>query len=423
MFLPDAKCLMDNCAKIVKLPDLKERGTMMRGLFLRSAVVGAIAVGLSFMAGCFQGPTGPAGKDGKSVVDTLVKIDTIKIIDSSFIRDTIFNLQANCAQCHANNQLIVAKQYEWETTKHDTGSTWRTEGAEAACMACHNGSAFIFTLTKADSANVLANPTNANCRTCHMIHTNYDTTDFRLVGGEKPVTAKFNGSLLPDYGAGNLCTNCHQLRTSFMADVMAGTGTESINPNNTITSTATMVGTDSIKFAANASRASNHYGAQAQIIAGAGLWLPNGGASLNYPSAHRTAVADGCVQCHLGPNNVHTYKPEIASCNAVACHPGPMVGPAGPFDIDSVQTKVIVLEKAVRDSLISRNIATWDSTKVFPDPTGLNLSSAAKGKTFPVYVVGAFINLQTIMWDGSKGVHNIDYVEGLLNGSLVDLRK
>ncbi len=396
---------------------------MMRGLVFRSILVAAVAVGLGLVTGCFQGPTGPAGKNGTSVTDTVIVKDTTRIIDSSFIRDTVFNLQANCAECHANNQLIVAKQYEWQTTKHDTGTTWMSEGGKASCMACHNGSAFIFTLTSADSANVMANPTNANCRTCHMIHTNYDTTDFRLVGDEKPVKSKNNYSVtFPDMGAGNLCVNCHQLRTAFMADLAAGKGTESINPNN-IAGTATMVGTDSVKFSTSAARANDHVGAQAQIISGSGMWLPNGGAAIQ-SSYHRNVVTDGCVQCHLGPNNVHTYLPEIAACNSSACHAGTeIVGPNGKFDIDSVQTKVIALAKQDRDSLISRGIATWDTTKVWPNPTGFGFSSPAKGKTFPLYVVGAFVNLQDILWDGSKGVHNAKFVEGLLNGSNTDLTK
>lgn len=373
--------------------------------------------------GCLQGPTGAAGKDGKSVTDTLkVTIkDTLLLKDSSFIRDSIMTL-STCTQCHANSQLIVAKQYEWETTKHDTGSTWVGEGGNASCIACHNGNAFIFKLTSADSANVMANPTNANCRTCHKIHTKYDTTDFALVGDEKPVVSKNDKTVtFPDFGAGNLCVNCHQLRTSFMEDVKAGTGVEAINPNTTISSTAVMVGTDSIKFTATASRASNHYGAQAQIVSGMNMWLPNGGAPISLPSAHRTLIADGCVDCHMGATRVHTYQPQSSSCASASCHPGAVVGPRGKFDIDSVQTKVVALAKTVKDSLVSRKIATWDTTKVWPDPTGLGFGG--KGKTFPVYVVGAYIDLGILLWDGSKGVHNPKYVTALLSGMITDLKK
>ncbi len=371
--------------------------------------------------GCLQGPTGAAGKDGKSVTDTIYIKDTLLTRDSSFIRDSIMTM-TTCSQCHFNNQLIVSKQYEWEMTKHDTGTTWVGEGSNAACIACHNGNAFIFKLSSADSANVMANPTNANCRTCHKIHTKYDTTDFALVGDEQRVVSKNNSNLtFPDYGAGNLCVNCHQLRTNFLEDVKAGKGVEGINPNNSITSTAVMVGTDSVKFTATASRASMHYGAQAEIVAGAGLYLPNGGASLNLPSAHRTAIADGCVDCHMGSTRVHTYQPQASSCASASCHPSSIVGPRGKFDIDSVQTKTLVLAKQVRDSLVSRKIATWDTTKVWPDPTGLGFGG--KGKTFPVSVVGAYLNLGVILWDGSKGVHNPKFVNGLLTGSIADLKK
>lgn len=387
-------------------------------------ILGAGAL-IMAISGCFQGPTGPAGKDGKSVTDTLIKIDTLKIIDSSFIRDTIFNLQANCAQCHANNQLIVAKQYDWEGSLHDTGSTWKGEGGNASCIACHNGSAFIFTLTKADSANVEANPTNANCRTCHMIHTHYDTTDFALVGGEKPVKAKNSyPSVYPDMGAGNLCVNCHQLRTAFMPDLIAGKGTESINPANPASTAKLNATKDSVIFTATAARAADHVGAQAEIITGDGVWLPNGGAAIP-SSMHKNVVADGCVECHLGPQLVHTYQPQIASCQAAACHGVFVAGPNGKFDIDSVQTQVIALAKTVRDSLVSRGIMTYDTTATatakWPDPRGVVF--AGKGKTFSVAVVGAFVDLQDVLWDGSKGVHNAKFVKGLLNGMIADLQK
>jgi hypothetical protein len=397
---------------------------MMRGFMVRSAMIAAVSVGFGLLAGCFQGPTGPAGKDGKSVVDTLVLKDTIVIRDSSFIRDSVFQ-SITCIQCHANNQLIVAKQYEWQTTLHDTGSTWRGEGSNAACIACHNGNAFIFTLTKADSANVMANPTNANCRTCHMIHTHYDTTDFALVGGEQPVKAKNSyPAVYPDMGAGNLCVNCHQLRTAFMPDLLAGVGTESINPANPASTAKLNTTKDSVIFAANASRASDHVGAQAEIISGAGVWLPGGATSLP-SSMHRNVVADGCVECHLGPQRVHTYQPQIASCQAAACHGAFVAGPYGKFDIDSVETQVVALAKQVRDSLISRKIMTYDTSATaaakWPDPRGVVF--AGKGKTFSIAVVGAYVNLQNILWDGSKGVHNAKFVKALLNGSIADLKK
>jgi hypothetical protein len=403
----------------------EERGMVMKRFVFNSFLVAAVAVGLSFVAGCFQGPTGPAGKDGKTVIDTIIIKDTLVSRDSSFIRDSVFNA-ITCSQCHANNQLIVAKQFEWQSSLHGEGETWVSEGGNASCIACHNGNAFIFKLTKADSANVLANPTNANCRTCHMIHTKYDTTDFALVGDEQPVKAKNSyPAVYPDMGAGNLCVNCHQLRTAFMPDLIAGTGTESINPNVNISRTAVMVGTDSVKFTATAARAADHVGAQAEIISGAGIWLPNGGAAIP-SSMHKNVVADGCVDCHLGPQRVHTYQPQIASCNTSACHLGiGTVGPAGKFDIDSVQTKVLALAKQVRDSLISRKIMTYDTSATaaepWPNPRGIVF--AGKGKTFPLRVVGAYVNLQDILWDGSKGVHNAKFVLGLLNGSLADLKK
>ncbi|MDD5672753.1 MAG: cytochrome c3 family protein [Chitinivibrionales bacterium] len=404
----------------------------MKRFLFKSLVVAAATVGLSLVAGCFQGPAGPAGKDGTSVLDTLLikdtlvikdtllKKDTVLLKDSSFIRDSVFAL-AKCSQCHNSNQLIVSKQYDWEGSLHDTGSTWRGEGSNASCIACHNGNAFIFALTKADSANVLANPTNANCRTCHQIHTTYTDSDFALVGKEAIVKSKNDYTVsFPDMGAGNLCVNCHQLRTAFMADLIAGKGTESINPNVNILKTAVMVGTDSAKFTATAARASDHVGAQAQIISGIGIWLPNGGAAIP-SSMHKTVVADGCVDCHLGPQKVHTYQPQIASCQAAACHGAFVAGPAGKFDIDSVQTKFLALAKEVRDSLMSRGIAKWDSTETWPNARGIVFNG--KGKTYPIGVVGAYVNLQNVLWDGSKGAHNAKFTMGLLNGSLADLKK
>jgi hypothetical protein len=377
-------------------------------MIVKSLCLVFACLALAAFNGCnpFKGPTGPAGVNGANGTNGANGLNGKDGIDGS----------TKCEVCHANNQLIVSKEYQWSLSKHSEGTTFNSEGTNSACIACHNGAAFIFSLSHDDSVNVMANPVNINCRTCHKVHTKYDTTDMSLVGDEAPVKAKIDNSIVFDYGAGNLCSNCHQLRTNWMADVMAGTGTEAINPNNTITSTAIMVGIDSIKFTATASRASDHYGAQAQIIAGKGIWLPDN--STPPQSFHRTVVADGCVDCHLGPERNHSYQPQLAGCNTAQCHSAPALKN---FDFDSVQTKVLALSKTLRDSLISKGIVTWDSTKVFPDPTGIVFNG--KGKTFSKLVVGAFINLQDILWDGSKGVHNAKFVQYLLNTDIANLKK
>lgn len=361
----------------------------------------SVALSLGFLAGCLEGPQGPAGV---SVTDTLL------------INDTTL---ATCSQCHNNNQTIVAKKFEWQNTLHAVGETWEGDGNRATCIACHNGSAFIFDLSSEDSATVLASPTNANCRTCHKIHTTYSDSDFALVGDGEPVESKNIAGLNFDFGKGNLCANCHQQRTNFMASVIAGTGTERVNPSNTITNTATMVGTDSIKFKATAARASNHYGSQAEILSGTGMWLPNGGAAIT-SSPHKTLVSDGCVQCHLGASNNHAFEPKVTACNTSACHGTFTAGPGGAFDLDSTQTEVTALAKIVRDSLLSRGILKLDTNYVFPDPMSIGFNG--KGKTFSVAEVGAFVNLQAVLWDGSRGVHNAKFVKGLLNGSIADLQ-
>jgi len=240
------------------------------------------------------------------------------------------------------------------------------------------------------------NPTNANCYTCHQIHTTYSDSDWTLTT-VAPVTAIIDPAIKFDFGKGNLCANCHQPRTLPIADVIAGKSTS-----------ASMVGTDSIKFTAKAARISGHYGAQVAVLAGVGAWIGSAWPAYTGENSHADNVTDGCVQCHMS-NQQHSFEPKVVAC--LDCHAG-----AKSFDIDSAQTKFTALATELIDTLISRGIAKVDSAY----PIGYSFNGA--GKTFPIAVVGAYTNWQLVMWDGSRGVHNNAYATYLLEQSLAAVK-
>jgi hypothetical protein len=172
---------------------------MRRFLLIAAAAVIAVA-GFVIMYGC-TGPAGPVGPQGLVLKDTVFSI----IKDTVVIRDT------TCGVCHGKGQKLAAKQFEWSTTEHATGKGFVPSLGKSTCARCHTGHGFITQVVndKAKTETDTLNMSNINCRTCHKIHTKYDTTDWALTDTMKvALYVKTTDSL--NFGKGNLCINCHQ---------------------------------------------------------------------------------------------------------------------------------------------------------------------------------------------------------------------
>ncbi|HWX22561.1 MAG TPA: cytochrome c3 family protein [Candidatus Binatia bacterium] len=297
----------------------------------------------------------------------------------------------NCGQCHDAKSHHI-KVPEWNNSKHAITVTDPSGPGREACVACHTGMGFAE--RGASTTNTAYMP--ITCVGCHDPHDASNPHQLRNVG---PVTLA-DGTVVANKGTSELCMNCHHARTSATNSVATFTG----------------------------GRFGPHHGPQTDMFMGV-----NGfDYGQNIPSsAHRDAITNGCVTCHMQPTPAstdpaflltggHTFSviytngttniQMTAAC--VQCH-----GPTPTFDmvredyngdgiIEGVQTEV----QHLLDQL---------STLLPPDNSVKSSISPAKGWT-PSQVKAAW-NWSFVMEDRSKGVHNVAYTVGLLKASIADL--
>lgn len=281
-----------------------------------------------------------------------------------------------CTECHNDTAIITRHKANWETSVHGSGAGLAYAGERTDCAGCHDGAAFSemiaagLNFSQVESGN--AAPTHQDCRTCHQIHVTYTGDDWALETSD-PVNLVTSGATF-DGGAGNLCANCHQARK-----YLAGF----VDPN------------DSTKYAATA-RFNTHYSVQVDVLMGLGDFGVEG-----TPGAHYTMVENTCVGCHMGDNQVHTFEPQIASCQT--CHAG-----AENFDVGGYLTEFDAKYAELEAALLARGMIT------------------AEGATVPgSYDAGPaqalfFYNL--VHEDGSHGIHNPNYFNALMEMALEALK-
>jgi hypothetical protein len=275
-----------------------------------------------------------------------------------------------CADCHNASTVITAKTLQWEQSKHWWGGNF-TRGTNASCAGCHSSEGFTQRIDAGLQPNQLtagiANPTPIKCRTCHQIHTTHTEADWALRVSE-PVTLMVSGTTY-DRGAGNLCASCHQPRT---APPSMGAGQVQIT-----------------------SAGWGPHRTQAATLLGIGAYAPAGN-----PGIHHMAVQNGCVTCHMGGERVHTKTAQLAGCRT--CHEG-----LNSFDRNGIQTEVKALQAELRQLLLANGI--------------MRSNGQATVGSYPEEVAGAFWNYQYVYYDRSSGVHNPQYVKGLLQASIAAL--
>ncbi|MGQ9819455.1 MAG: hypothetical protein ACUVQ1_05970 [Candidatus Kapaibacteriales bacterium] len=322
-----------------------------------------------------EGPAGPPGKDGTTGT-------------------------AVCGKCHESSTYLLAKQTQYHHSLHYLSETYDYAN-RTACAPCHNNEGFHEVLiTKADTVvAAIPNPTPVNCRTCHFVHKNYDSTDYALTYKE-PVKLKY-GNQTVDFGNGNLCTMCHQARSFFPVPTVGG---DSVNIS---------------QF-----RWGPHYGVNSNVVAGVGGFELTG--PMSYPSLnpHKNLLKDGCVTCHMAPSiysvvGGHSFKMEgelegtkvqnVSVCANANCHPG-----ATKFDIDGKVTEIKGLIAQLRQILIDKGLLDVSRNT---DGNVLNeyiMLPENKPKKFSSLEAGAVLNYLIVAKDRSNGIHNYKYTKALL---------
>ena len=346
-----------------------------------------LATGLMVSAASFmftsctkEGPAGANGKDGTNGNDGK-------------------DANATCTQCHNFGDTIVTKIFQYDASKHASGST-TMEGTRTACAPCHTHQGFVEVLGSGldTTAAPVYDAAPINCRTCHSIHSTYTNGDWAL-----RTTASWNPKYDPTVtidlaakgGSSNLCARCHQVRIA---------SPWLTNPTST---------TDNVK--ATSTRWGPHHGPQGVMLAGKGAFEVG---ALPYDnSPHRDVAA--CVSCHganaegnlvgghtLWVANAAEGIDNIAGCKKAGCHPN-----ATSFDIDGKQTEIEGLFADLKVKLAVANVLD-----TLPGSNNMLLKKPLKD--LPQKVMAIYWNFQMVYADRSMGVHNYKYTRDMLQAGI-----
>jgi hypothetical protein len=337
-------------------------------LFLAAGLFVA-AAGFILSSCTKEGPQGPAGANGTNGTNGT-------------------NAAATCQECHNFSDTIVAKIFQYNASKHATGSTLG-EASNASCAPCHSSQGFEQTVASGmfNANSGITDAAPINCRTCHQIHKTYTNADWSLATTaqykwrfDSTQTQKFT----PDNGSANLCGRCHQTRTASPAITNPTSKTDSIN----ITSPYW----------------GPHHGPQSNLLAGKGAFNDAG---FGGPT-HAPVIS--CMGCH-GADAIGNYVgghslwmssattgDNITICKT--CHPG-----ATSFDISGDQTTITGLFNQLKVDLFDANVL---------DSTHMVIKTGKHSQAD----LAVYWNFMLVYADGSMGVHNFPYTRDLLNDGI-----
>jgi hypothetical protein len=325
---------------------------------------------LAIMITSCEGPAGPPGADANET----------------------------CKQCHNDGtDLFAAQDYQYQASVHATGG--HSERANRGdCALCHSHEGFMqYLANDKDREAVEPQPgaTQPQCKTCHMVHTNYDTTDYQLRTTE-PVDLWISDATV-DYGKGNMCTNCHQPRVPNPLPEKGG---------GDVTITSPFWGI--------------HHGPQSALVAGTSAY-PFGNDEYASTNAHYTQApldSEGCVQCHMATgygqqSGGHTMKMAYDDHGDVAynidgcldCHNEDIVDAIG-------EEQGIIAGKleTLKDLLLTEGFIAENGR---PD-----VSFGGPGLTLTADEAGALLNYKLIEEDRSAGIHNPAYINDVLDATI-----
>lgn len=344
-----------------------------------SILFAMIVIGMSLINCTEEGPAGPAGKDGANGADG---------------KDG----NATCGVCHSDNadavNLIFA---QYELSQHNKGIVYEEEAGRIACGACHSGDGFAeaIKLGKDDAATVAT--AKISCRTCHVIHKNYDETDWALRQTTAVKLRKTGAEV--DFKNGNTCAKCHQART--YNDVVGADTTFKTTGSTTYT------------------RFGPHYGTAANVVAMKGLYAFDGPETVPSTNVHGN-LANGCTSCHMGALATnpavggHSFRMTPAQMTGIeeckTCHPSGdfATAPKGK-EIAAMlaEARVILLEKGWIDDSQSHDY----------------IAQSKDGNYMTKQQVEAALNYLYIDRDHSYGAHNPRYVYAIMKNTLEFLKK
>jgi hypothetical protein len=287
---------------------------------------------------------------------------------------------SNCFDCHSDQDTyIIAAGFAWENSWHASGRVV-ARSASAGCAGCHSTEGLI-AVAAGESPVGVDDPTVIHCFGCHAPHS---SSDFGLRITE-PVALQDGSSY--DLGAGNLCSQCHQARRNV----------------NTYVKDENELST----------HWGPHYSPQSDMLLGTNGY-EYAGYDFGDMDFHRTLNEDGCVDCHFRFSNTyavggHSFNmrveddegEEILNMKAcTGCHAG-----LNDYNYNMVQTEVDSMM-----TLLGGLLETAGMVDGTGHPVGGFMASADSA--------GALWNFLVAEEDRSRGVHNSDYIKGLLDSGI-----
>ncbi len=398
-----------------------------------------------------EGPTGPAGKDGGNGTNAFWSIEGFK--------DSI-----QCGTCHSADfdtvYRVAARQIQYGTSGHLENGDY--DRYTTTCGGCHtnegfneryrNGFASETYVPGVPSVEMIhqdyPQSSPVGCFSCHAPHIrgNFSLRD----SGSTVINtlvANVAAQTWNTSASGNLCVKCHQPR---MTSTFLTSAPYSWTPDPTKTAT-----TDTAKI--YTTRWNNHTsGEVVQTILGMGGFEFQGSAFPFNDSYHTTLVKNkalGCEDCHMATpvgnkGGGHTFKiaytPEgsttvsfnLAGCNTAACHNAAVttssakywgvrneiiakIAKLANYCLDTTKTKKWSLPK-------SGKAVPWVSFTVSGTDTAWSVANASSSSPLvivPAYKAGVLWNLQQVIYENSRGIHNTVYTRALLDASIAEMEK
>jgi predicted CXXCH cytochrome family protein len=339
--------------------------------------------------------------------------------NTNFISVTVSS--GDCNQCHDAPTHHV-KGTQWLTSRHalTTGPT------SANCSGCHSAVGFIARMNGESFTN---KPFAAlSCQACHEPHGSTTPTNNPHLLRNLAAVTMADGTVITNAGFGAICLECHQ------------------NRNGSATNQLVKYPIGQLTWFGGSSFGV-HDNPQGDMIEGLnantyGQTIPS--------AAHRTAVTNLCVGCHMQTADYgdpaylqaggHTFGMtyNVVTTNGltlvtnsmdkvdvcVQCH-----GQINSFDmvrsdynsdgvIEGVQTEVQKLLNKL-STLLPNSAYQANSNNYVAD--GLVKTSVSYKTNWPAKFLKAGYNWQFVQMDGSKGVHNAPFAVGLLRASIGDL--
>ncbi|GJQ64482.1 MAG: hypothetical protein SCALA702_35350 [Melioribacteraceae bacterium] len=303
----------------------------------------------------------------------------------------------NCAKCHnSGTHHVIAEQ--WNFSIHGSENHLYFGENRASCTPCHNGKGFVdFVKGEEQDAPVAVSIT---CATCHDPHDHGNDNQLRLV-----TATLMDGHEVTELGKGGLCSNCHRSRR------------------------------DGVDYTANyldnlSSRFGPHHGPQTEMLIGANT--PTFGMTIA-SSPHDTAIEDGCVGCHMYPNEVDENDEVLLSGN----HSFSMVDQDGNDNVAACEDCHGTMESFDEKKFYVNGNADLDGNgtaegmqhevhglldklaELLPPYGSTDINTI--DSTWSADEAVALYNYKSVEEDRSFGVHNPQFIVGILIASIEKL--